>query len=97
MKISKEQFVETMNALKAYDKWSDRLYEQCEIDLWSIRYVSGVVESLVKLLAELTDSPYDEATDMDYISYFMYELDWGKSSGEGEPKSIEELWEMLNK
>jgi len=71
--INKQQFVKIINKLKEHNEYIMKLYGEFGIDYDKIPYVD---DELVQLLDVLT-------SDGEWVSYFCYDLDFGKEYYEG--------------
>lgn len=69
---SKELFVSTINSLKEFNDYIDKLYE-LNIDIINVEPIMNLASNIVNLLENLCD---DFKTR--WISYFCYELNFGK-------------------
>ena len=81
--ISKEKFVEIINRLRNYDELQDKIndlfkenIDNKEMDFMNAGSICIGHESVVVYLLE-------RIFDTDMISYFIYELDYGKKYKEG--------------
>jgi len=71
--INKQQFVKIINKLKEHNEYIMKLYGEFGIDYDKIPYVD---DELVQLLDVLT-------SDGEWVSYYCYELNFGKDYHEG--------------
>lgn len=110
MKISKELFIESINAIKQQSELDSKCTDAFRTILQQ-DYISGydnsvVVGQMIKLLEELTGDKKEPVAGS-WIEYFIYELDFGSKYKKGDVRgkdgtiiplaTSEDLWKLLSK
>ena len=80
--ITKELFVDTINALKRHEEYNSKCTDAFQIILNEDRVVIGYDTSILtsQIIKLLEASMHDNS---DWIEYFIYDLDFGKDYKEG--------------
>lgn len=104
--ITKEQFINTINDMQTiyekYDKIVDTLYS---IGIDIINLDMNPIHETIKLLEDIMGCPRDYKYYISDISYFVYELDFGRNYKDGcikdkdgnniKLETPEDLWNVL--
>lgn len=111
MNITKELFLESIEALKAQSEHDKKCSEAFEVilphDHVSLYDNDRVVGQLVKILKVLTEDSHPNFDDGSpgWIDYYIYDLEFGEKYRPGsvsvagedyELKTPEDLWNLLN-
>jgi hypothetical protein len=95
-----EDFCGVLNTIKKYKDFIDAIYEVAHVDVFECEPVQNLEDELFNTLEKIIG---DEESQ--WISYWVYELDFGKKyhpgtvtvEGENIPfKTVEDLWIFLN-
>lgn len=102
--IRKEMFIKCMETLQKYAQAEEEISNVTKYFLNLVEFdeLQNLIDCFTKLLAYCVKANYDPHVGDD-LSYFIYDMDWGKKfdefhiirEGETEPvpmRTIEELW-----
>ena len=92
MKISKQQFVACIEAIRRQDEETNKrlaLMKQAGFE-WDYDYFY-TENALIQLLQELTNDKFQKEIGTSYIDYFCFDCNFGKSGVIRTPKQLYEL------
>ena len=94
--ISKEKFVEYINFIKSLDDKESKLQDGLQAcfgkeNVGCVFVFNEVVPKMIEMLCDLMNIEYNRDQHIgDYIQYFIYELDFGKSKDAVEAITVDE-------
>ena len=101
--IDKETFIKCMSSLEALDKFISKLND-VGINLFENYEINTVIDNFTDLLSNCVDDEINQKNIYSNLSYFIYDLDWGKNYKPGMVKedgkdvnfsTIENMWEYF--
>ena len=105
IKIDKETFIKSMNAIKAAEDLLHNLYT-LDIYISENEVLCNLISSYIDLISISVNDSLNQKDFYSDLSYFIYDLDWGKTWKPGmvtengkdiDMSSIEKMWEYFNR